>query len=290
MSHISARLQSNDEIDIIWKSCLCVALCILIITIYICVRTILHLNCVPKSAVSSDIRCQIQVRHMKAHCTLSVLFATLAVIIIFSKYLVCSQWSCVSTGLQFMYQIPWWDSYIPAKIFLYLLFIFRLFNPHYRRIYQYPKYVQSVLRTLVFVLVTAAIEFNIASAFLIGGFKYPQYIDDICTAVYSISDITISVVTFALFFRPLCQRRMISNQNDLFVIKKYGFLSTLQLIAAISYQSSVLGWLWLEATAASTIVFREFNYICSIIQMLDCLLLVICIYFGFARKQTVCIC
>ena len=39
---------------------------------------------------------------------------------------------------------------------------------------------------------------------------------------------------------------------------------------------------------ASPITLKVYGDIQNVIQMIDCLLLIICIYFGFARKETVC--
>ena len=74
------------------------------------------------------------------------------------------------------------------------------------------------------------------------------------------------------------------------VVMKYGVISALQLIAAAVYEISFVirifaGWYHTKNAAGNS-----YLDICSIIQMMDCLILMICIYLGFARKQTVCLC
>ena len=290
MSRISDRLQSHDAVDFIWKFCLYLTLVIVIVTISMCVKIIQHLHCISKSAYSSDTQFNIQLKHVKTYSTFSVTFATLSVIVSFSKYLVCTQWSCVYTALNSIYAIIWWDFYILSKIFLYLIFIGRLFNPHYQRIYQYSKFIQYILWMMLSVLILIGLEFNVIAVLLMCGITHPYALDTICTIMYAMCDITISSVTMILFFRPLCRGSILnSNDADVSVIKKYGILSALQLVAAISFQISFMGSIYMSAIDAPVRNWAIYNYTIRTIQILDSLLLMICIHFGFARKQTVCI-
>ena len=69
--------------------------------------------------------------------------------------------------------------------------------------------------------------------------------------------------------------------------EKYAVLSALQLVAAVSFQIAFLLTCllsWTEAPLSIVIVYAD---ILNELSMLDCLLLIICIYSGFARQPTV---
>ena len=69
------------------------------------------------------------------------------------------------------------------------------------------------------------------------------------------------------------------------VTKRNGFISALQMIAAITFQLTWLGGTYLAACNVSEKVLREYVYIIRLIQMSDCIMLMFCIYAGFARKR-----
>ena len=271
--------------DIIRKFCLLAALGILVITVLICIQTVVHLHCIPKSSLPAEIPSKIKLKNINQYSSLSITFATLSAVITSSLYLVCTQWSChyiEDTLPMLIYVLSFWNSYFLAHLFLYLIFVGRLFNPHYRRLYLYPESVRYSLWMLLFVMTMIMIEFNIAEGLYFADIEYPESISFACNVFYAVIDITISILTMILFFCPMCRRTNVkSNRTDMSVIKKYGILSTLQLVAAVSFQVSTVG-------APYGFNPIEFWYIAGMIQMLDCLLLVICIYFGFARKPTVC--
>ena len=226
---------------------------------------------------------------MKIYCTLSVAFATLCAILTCSTYLVFTQWSCLGASRSYIYGIPWWDSYIFCKIFLYLIFIERLFNPHYRRIYSYPTCFQYTLWMLLVVLFLTMIIDNICDGVLLTNLDYPYAVSNINDAVYAIIDSAISIVTMILFFIPFCRQiraPVISNNLDVSVIKKYCILSLLQLIAALSFQLAMGARIYMDIVDVPISTVKKFNCIVAVIQILDCLLIIICIYFGFARKKT----
>ena len=291
MSRVLTRLQSNDEVDIIWRFCLFVAFCILIGAILIFIQTIQHLHCIPNPASSTDFNSKIELRNVNIYSTLSVTCASLTVIAAFSVHLVCTQWSCLENGLGIIYAFLFWNSYIFAKIFLYLIFEGRLFNPHYRQIYQYPQYIRCVLWILLFILIITLIGFNIEFGLDLEHVQYDDIyaMDSGLTAIYATTDIIISLLTMTLFFCPLYHHsRRPSTTTAMYVLKKYGILSALQLFVALSFQFSLLVGTILDTVDASLITLQKVNIINRTIQMLDCLLLMFCIYFGFARKQTVC--
>ena len=69
---------------------------------------------------------------------------------------------------------------------------------------------------------------------------------------------------------------------------KYAIISFLQLIAAVSFELIFLSRFYLEEIGALPNAWNNYVHIRNVVEMSDCLLLIICIYFGFTRKQTVC--
>ena len=228
-------------------------------------------------------------KHVHSYSTLSVSFSYFSIIVSVSDFLVCTQWSCHENDLGIIYGISFISSYIISTFFLYLTFIDRLFDPYYRPIYQYSLYIRSILWMLLFILILTMIALDIDY-----GFQklFEDYgLDSILFDVFATTDIIIiiSVLTTLLFFCPICrQNRMHSNHADISALKKYGILSALQLFAAVSFQMSLLSqsFLWLIDTEVR--IMRKVNYSTHVLKMLDCLLLMICIHFGFVRNQTVC--
>lgn len=293
MPSISHPFEYNDAVDIIWTICLFTGIGLMVIAFCSFARIILHLHCIPNPDANSEIAPV----HTKVYSTISATFATLNVLVGFSAYVICAELSCWANGLQWAFTILFWDSYIMSKILLYLIFIDRLFNPYYRQIYQYPKITQYFLKILLIILTVVMLEITLDYALLSAGIPYPDSIDIISTAVYLITDFIMSVSTVILFFRPICCRyprnsnsvSLNSSDVDMSVVKKYGIISALQLIAAVSYQAMIVFNIYLSVTKAATRVQMGFSDISSLIRMLDGLLVMICIEFGFTRKQTVCV-
>ena len=276
--------------DITWRYCFLISLSILVIIIFAWIQIVQHLHCIPRS--SSRAHSEIQPKHVKKFSTVSVNFAAFSAILNFLSYPVWSTWKCGDTALGYLYSAIWWNSCYVAKISLYLTFIGRLFNPHYQRIYQYSQYIQYFLWMLLIVLTICIIEYNIITGLLITDHD-PYLVDGFGNAVYAVTDIVISTATMLLFFRPLCRRSMLDfNLVNTSVLQKYCILSVLQWFAAILFQLSWIGktimYSYLRADISLN-VRKEYNDIMRTIQMLDSLLLIICIYFGFSRKQTVCV-
>ena len=284
MSSISGTFRFDDAADSIWTICVAIGLSIVIAIISLLVLALQHLYCIPESAIVS----KSQPKNIKIYATMAVIFAALSAIVTFSMYLVCTCWICGESALGFVYNIFFWSFYSLAKIFLYLIFIGRLFNAHYARIYQYPIFIQYVLWMLLIVLVMDIAPIDFTAGLLLGGLDYPDTIDYFCGVLYSVIDILISVFTTLLFFKPICWHG-VRNTGSENVAKRYCIISALQLIAAVSYQLTLMGGMYLYARHVSGIVVKEYKDIIHVIQMLDCLLLIICIYAGFARKRVVCL-
>lgn len=169
-----------------------------------------------------------------------------------------------------------------------MIFIGRLFNPHFLQIYQYSPFVQYLLWTLLTIFMIAMIVYSVDFGLFIQGIDYPDFIDDAILSLHLIADCILCVVTMILFFRPICGRRNETPKSpriDMSVLCQYGIISALQLVSAISFQMSVLVGMYLGNIHAAIDVLSMYRDICGVIQMIDCLLLMVCIYLGFARRE-----
>lgn len=284
MSQDLPRFRFDDESNAIWTVTFITCFFIMIFTIFLWILIMQQFYCIPKSAYHS----KFYPKHIKTYSTLTVSFATLSVIANCSSYPLCTVWDCWNTNILWVYNIVFWFFYTNCKIFLYLIFIARLFNPHYHGIYPYPKYIQYLLWTLLVILVSSMTTWFIAWGLEYEGFD-TNPIGDTCRAVYGNADILLAVFLSLLFFQPICTRSR--NHPDFQVAKRYGIISAMQLVAAVSFQLSFTGGIYLHMVGASQSLLdslETYSDIANIIQMLDCMLLMICIYIGFARKRTVC--
>ena len=287
--------QFDDEEGIITTVTFFVGLVILGITIFTLTLILQHLFCIPKSSAeisTSSYHHTIGQEHGLIYFTLSVAFATICVIVNFLPYLACPDLVCGSRAVGWTFTMLYSNSYILAKLLLYLIFITRLFTPYYHRIYQYGKYIQYSLWTLMFILIVSLIIFNIYICMAIAGIELSEFVEGFILTAYLVTDCILAIYTMVLFLRPLCYPRSthtVYPNADTSIVMKYGIVSGVQLLAAVSSQIAFLIGISLEMTSASDGVLKDYTYICHIIQMVDCLLLMICIYLGFVRKKTVCI-
>lgn len=285
MSRISERFHSNNSVDNVWKLCLFSSALILCITVFIFTRILQSLYCIPRAAHYSEF----EPKNIKTYSTVSATFATCNAIVSFSWYIICTQEQCSHNISGISIGVLFWNFYNISKTFLYSIFIARLFNPHYYRIYQYSKYIQYLLRVLLCTYVMVIIIFDIEFGLLLAGIDISDHIDYTNSLVYFISDFLLALFCIFLFFRPICSRDARDTNVSMSAAKRYGLISALQFIASAIYQLSIIiGPICFDALGATVITWQEYNYVVIIIRQLDCILLMICIYFGFSRKRTVC--
>lgn len=298
MASFAARFRFGNELDALWTTCFAISLCIAMAIIFIFIRVMQHQYCIPQS----DHHTKFQPKHITAYSTFTVTFAAISALLTFSMFPVCTEWSCVDTTRGRLYDIFFWFFYTISKLFFYLILIGRLFNPHYAQTHQYPNYVLYVLWLLLVVLMASMIIFNIGSAISMAGFavptKVPVAVEIFGVVMYGISDIALSSICCLLFFRPLCQNDWkqpisypISSKRVLSVARRYGAISALQLVVALVFQMSFFGGYYLKMTVVEwESVWIKYHYIMNVVQISDCMLLMICIYVGFARniKYSVC--
>ena len=172
----------------------------------------------------------------------------------------------------------------------YLIFISCLFNPHYARIHRYRKCIQYLLYFMVIVLMLSIVTLDIQAGLLLLEIDSKSYIDSICITVWSFTDMLLSVSCISLFFKPIWSRGLRhpkSQSVNASAARIYSVISIVQLIAAVSYQLTVAITTHLNSTVVSKRASSNFICITHVIQMCDCMLLMICVYIGFVRKRTV---
>ena len=280
MSKILDRLQFDNAADTAWTLAISIGICILILASFTFIRIMQYLRHTPYSD------------NIKSYSKLSATFAMLAAISSYCVYPICPIWTC-HYALGFILDFFFWDFYFLSKLFLYLMFIDRLFNPNYRSIYQYPKYNKYFLWMLLTVLVLIVITFNIYDGMLITRIiEYPVYLDSVCGIAYAIMDSILATFSMILFLGPICSNGFGSTASevaDRMLLKKYAIVSVLQLFVALLFNVTLLSVNILRVNQVPVNVRQSLVYIDHIIQMCDCLLLMICIYIGFARELTVCV-
>lgn len=287
MSSITKHFQFDGVEDSIWGICFCIASFILVITIFAFIRIKQHLHYVPESSsFATDFRYKMERKRMKMHCDVSVNFALLCVALNFTAYPVCTEWHCSNTFLGYIYGVLIWDSYFLTKTFIYLLFFGRLFNPHYQRIHQYPRGLQSILLILLLLLVSTMIAFDITDGLVLANVDFSKWIGKIIIVMLAISDCTLAVAIMVLSFCPFSSSAF--QHVDVPVMQIYGIVTILQFIATILFEMSLLGRVCMDFMDVSDAVWIGYSYIYRIVQMTDCFLLMLCVYFGFARQKTVC--
>ena len=275
MSHIVERLESSEDIDIIWKITTFAEFCIGIMQHY----------CFHQSFQNG----QIQSKQLKLYSSLCATFATLSAIVSCISSIVCAQWQCWMNSRMYILTILLYNTYALAQIFLYLISIGRLFNPFYARIYEYPKYFQYLLWFLLTIYTMALMALDIELGLMWSGIDVPYSIDEATTAVYCITDIVLSILcTLKIeeraspqhratdsafvpeqvlpgslwehtrdapnlgmlpfrsegmvgFFRPICCGNAVNQNVYLAVARRFCAISALQFISAVLAHSLWLG-------------------------------------------------
>lgn len=289
MGRIFNQFQWADEWDILWTFCFFIQLFIVITIIFIFVRTLQHMYCIPQSSALMQFQSKTESKNFKIYSTFSLIFSALGAVDTFSELFICAQWTCPYTELGYSIDMIWIISCFWAHVLLYFIFIGRLLNPRYIRIYQYPKYIHYLLWVGLLLLILIDI-----TAIIIGRLVFLGHLD--LEAAFSVStvevtvDCILSVSLTILYFRPICSRQMhnvISAGAYNSIVRKYAMISVLQMMVAASAGFSFLLWYYCYMTDAPPIISGQYAQIRNVLQLLDCLLLMVCIYAGFARRKTV---
>ena len=87
----------------------------------------------------------------------------------------------------------------------------------------------------------------------------------------------------------MCNKTAVSATIYMSLLRKYAMLSVLQVVVSVSYQIAFLVECCFYISAASHVTLGVTSDIRNVLQMLDCLLLILCVYYGLAREETVCL-
>lgn len=291
MTTSSGYLGFDNEEDTIRTLCFFFGLITLTVTLCYFILIILHLHCFPKFPFPLDLHSEIGPGNVQTYSTLSASSATICTFIAFSVFPICTKFDRWYSEMAVIYSIAIWDTYIMAKLFMYLMFFGHLFNPFYQPIYQSAKWFEYFLRILLTLLVIFMFTLTIGLGMvLFEDYFLSDSFSNISAAVYFIADSVLSISTTVMLLRPICNRQIRDNvapDFDISILKKYATVSVLQLISAVSYQMTMLAliFVWIDVPDSTR---TAYNNICNLIRMIDCSLLIICIYLGFARHPMVC--
>ena len=277
--------------DVFWVIGSVLALCLLLFSIITFTAVLQHLFCVKPS---KNKKYHIDPKIIKRCSILCCLFGLICSMAGFSTFPICTSFQCGYNSLGNAYFIINLNSYILSKLFLYILFIHRLFNKYSSEIYQYPKYIKTLLNITI-IIIAIAITLTTIFAIIIDHHYNNDKVDGfdlsviIAVAIYVIADFLLSGFTLILFFAPLWNMAKVKKQNKQKFVKiiwKYGGISLMQTIISMFYGISLIirfrmGW---YHTAQKIGV--SYLDMCMVIQLFDILVTMLCIYIGFVKKET----
>eukprot|EP01083_Nonionella_stella_P074117 200889_1 len=204
-----------------------------------------------------------------------------------SSFLVCKNLPCgYNTYGAFVY-FTTMNTYIISKLFLYSLFIGRLYNEFFKQLYAYSN---AILYGLCFMMLLA--WWMLIAVNVLVSLHYSQYVNNdesidsmstIAVIIFVCLDASLSVFTLILFVIPLCSRY--GHKLKLSIIK-YTVLSSIAILS-----STVCGTLmvyryyhrWYHPFVMRELVYLD---ILNSLKCIDCIISLLCIYFGFVSKET----
>ena len=131
---------------------------------------------------------------------------------------------------------------------------------------------------LILLIITVS-AWNVLLGLLLTGIEYRSSTENMLFAVYGMTDCIMSISLMILFFRPICTKSTLSVDGYTSIVRKYAVLSALQLVVV----ANVVQW-----TGAPRSTVKLYSDIRNVLSMVDCLALIISMYLGFARQETVC--
>ena len=161
----------------------------------------------------------------------------------------------------------------------------RLFNPHWQRIYQYPKSIKYLLWMLLLFLMATVIMYNVSHVmrYLYYDWNLTILISDVFDVSFVAADMIFSTFNLCLFLRPLCRAgNLVSPDIRKAVLVKYGVISALQLVAAATYELSVLVR-WYLVLARHVVNDDLWGIATDILRVIQMLVLFNCICIRFTR-------
>ena len=238
-------------------------------------------------------------------------------ILVWTSYPICYTYDCdpnrpnrISKLRANSYYVAGFDAEIIAKCTLYLLFIGRLYTPNFQKIYQYPRRLLYLLWFIVFIIWAMA---TVVSA-LFGVYFFSSKndlnlgsINDInliyiCSiGTFVLMDLVLSLITLYLFIKPLfnyypsIDLRNDSMRNSLFPqkikmrqqIKKYCILSCIAILSSTIYAFTAIGRQVFKMNwfISGKLEDDIYSIISNMLLMIDSIIAINCIYFGFVNNR-----
>ena len=240
---IYQRFELGSVTDIFWVIGSLLALCLLLCSIFTFTMILQHLFCV-KSTTNKKVHISPKITKI---CAISCcIFGLICSFAGFSTFPICTEFQCGYNTLGNTYFIINLNSYILSKLFLYILFIQRLFNKYSQKIYKYSKWIKTLLEFTIFIIFIAIILTTIF-AIIIDHYENSNKVDAldlsviIAVNIYVFADFILSGFTLFLFFLPLWRLKPQLNKKKFTeIIWKYGVISMSQTAISMIYGVSLI--------------------------------------------------
>eukprot|EP01083_Nonionella_stella_P012903 36414_1 len=218
----------------------------------------------------------------KTTAILSSVLNMLCIMFYFVSFPICMVRICGDNVWGYVTFLSITNTYILSKIFLYSLFIARVYSQFFKKLYPYSNKLLYCLRFMMFLALVTVILVNISYWYHFPAFM--KYVDDTTAGgiVLVFLDFGLSVFTLLLFVIPSCS--VYGHAMKLKIMK----LIVLSSIAILSSTFCGVGmvvryyfhWYWVY-----DITFHiAYVDVLNTCKCMDCVMSLTCIYFGFVSK------
>lgn len=225
-------------------------------------------------------------RITKLSATLSATFSLSCVVLLVTTFPVCTTYFCGYNFIGNFYFCAVIDTYILSKLMVYTLFIDRIYNDYFKKIYFYSSKILYLLLFMVILVIATLIIFNTFSVLNFQG-EYIHLLGKISVVVFVAMDITFSLCTLFLFIKPIYSQTN-SNQNKQYMkhkIVKYALLSTFAIVSSLLYELTYAIRIFTGLYHSDTNASNDYMDISSMLQISDCIVSMFCVYFGFVERN-----
>ena len=225
-------------------------------------------------------------RITKLSATLSATFSLSCIILLFTTFPICTTFYCGYNFIGNFYFCAVIDTYILSKLMVYTLFIDRIYNDYFRKIYFYSSKILYLLLFMVILVIVTLIIFNTFSALNFQGDSI-HLLGKISVIVFISMDITFSLSTLFLFIKPIYSQTN-SDQNKQYMkhkIVKYALLSTFAIMSSLIYEVTYAIRIFTGLYHSDSNASNDYMDISSMLQVMDCVVSMFCVYFGFVERD-----
>ena len=226
----------------------------------------------------------------KLSATLSATFSLWCAALICASFPICTTYDCGYDFIGNFFYCVVLDTYVLSKISTYTLFIGRIYNDYYKMIYSYSNHILYLLLFMIFIVFITLITLNLASI-LNFQMHHVFIITIISVLLFTLFDFMLSVCTLFLFIRPLylysndSKQSPQSHQHMKDQVIKYVLLSIIAIISSLIYEISYSIRVFLGIYHSYSNKTNDELDVSSIFQMVDCVISMFCVYFGFVSGK-----